>query len=389
MKSILNFLTRKLINKRIIYQLLAILAVVGLLVAMGTNYRQKMSDRGFGVGYDFLGQTAGFGISQTLIPYEESDTYFRTFLVGIVNTIVASILAIALASVIGFIVGIMRLSNNIVVSGTSRGFIDLLRNLPPLLHVLFWYQVIFLNILPPFQSPIKMFGSYISVRGISIPSVLYNTRAPIFFIILFACMFIFFWLRSFQIQSVKKGNFITIWYWQLLCVIISVLSAIIIKPGTIIYPEVGRYSFVNGINISPEIISLVVGLGLYTSTYIADIIRSSVIAVPKGQYEAAKSLGLSTRYELEFVILPQALRTMIPPTINQYLNIIKNTSLGVAIGYPDVVNVFAGTALNQSGRALEILVIIMMSYFLLSLIVSIVMNKYNSWLLSRGGVASR
>lgn len=365
-------------------------SIILILLAMGifftTNYIDNINKRNIGIGFGFLDDTAGFSISQTLIEYTESDTFGRTFVVGLLNTILASVISIFFATILGFLVGLLRMSKNKLVSRCALAYVELLRNIPPLLHVLFWYQVVFLNILPPFKESFKM-GEwlYINVRGITIPSLLAQGNAVSFNILLFLSISVIIYLSIVKRKQVVRGIHKRLWPWQVLIMILPVVFALIMKPYAIILPEIGRFKFSSGSTVRPELFSVVVALSTYTSTYISEIVRSSIMAVPKGQMEAAKSIGFSPWKRLQLVIIPQSLRTMIPPVTNQYLNIIKNTSLGMAVAYPDLTSVFAGTTLNQTGRALEVMAMVMFTYLAISLFTSAVMNWYNKAIINKKG----
>ncbi|MBB6479590.1 amino acid ABC transporter permease [Spirochaeta isovalerica] len=364
--------------------LIAVLLVVCLFSAV--NYVDNITRRNIGIGFGFLDDTAGFSISQTLIEYDESDTFGRTFAVGLLNTLVASFVSIVLATLLGFLVGLLRMSKNKLVSQSALVYVELLRNIPPLLHVLFWYQVVFLNILPPFkESFILGDWLYINVRGITVPELAARQTASSFNILLFISLVAIIFLSIAKKKQVVRGIHKAMWPWQLGALVLPVAFALLFKPYDIILPELSRFKFSSGMTIRPELFSIVVALSTYTSTYISEIVRSSIIAVPKGQMEAAKSLGFSPWKRLRLIIIPQALRTMIPPVTNQYLNIIKNTSLGMAVAYPDLTAVFAGTTLNQTGRALEVMVMVMLTYLSISLFTSVVMNWYNKSIIDKKG----
>jgi len=372
-------------TKQLIIQALIIAAVVGVGALFLSNYYYNITSRNIDIGFGFLDDAAGFSISQSLIEYDESHTFGRTFFVGLLNTLLASVIGILLATVLGFAVGLMRMSKNTLLSQIAYGYTELLKNVPPLLHVLFWYQVVFLNALPDFKESIKMGQVYVNVRGITIPEWVPTDMSTAFGIILFLAIFAFLVMGYMHKRMVLRGQHFSMWPYQAAVLAIPVLFWIFLNPYTMVAPVMDKFKFSRGITIRPELFSLVVALGTYTSTYIADIVRSSILAVPKGQLEAAKSLGFSPLYRLRLIIIPQAMHTMIPPMTNQYLNIIKNTSLGMAIAYPDLTAVFAGTTLNQTGRALEVMVIVMLTYLLMSVSTSLFMNWYNHSIINKRG----
>lgn len=378
---------KKINTKNLIFQGGIIVLLLGMLIFFAITYVDNINRRNIGIGFGFLGDTAGFSISQTLIEYEESDTFARTFAVGLLNTLLASILGIIFATILGFIVGLLRMSSNKMLSNVAKSYVELLRNIPPLLHVLFWYQVVFLNVLPSFKESIILNNwIYVNVRGITIPEFAARSNAPTFNIMVFVSIIIILSLVRAKKDQVLRGVNKKLWPWIVAAFIIPVIYALVSGPYDIIIPVISKFNFSKGMTIRPELFSVVVALSTYTSTYISEIVRSSIIAVPKGQVEAAQSLGFSPWYRLKLIIIPQAMRTMIPPITNQYLNIIKNTSLGMAVAYPDLTSVFAGTALNQTGRALEVMSLVMVTYLGISLVTSLVMNWYNKSIINKKGV---
>lgn len=367
-------------------QMVFLAALLGLFVFFGFNYIENINKRNIGIGFGFLDDTAGFSISQTLISYTEADTFGRTFAVGLLNTLLASFISILLATFLGFVVGLMRMSSNKLINKTAIFYVELLRNIPPMLHVLFWYQVVFLNILPPFKESFKV-GEwlYINVRGITMPSFIPQSAAYSFHILLFICIFAIIYISIVKKRLILRGVHKRLWPWQLAFALTPVLFALYMKPYDMVLPVIAKFKFSSGMTLRPELFSVVVALSTYTSTYISEIVRSSIMAVPKGQLEAAKSLGFTPYRRLQLIIIPQSMRTMIPPVTNQYLNIIKNTSLGMAVAYPDLTSVFAGTTLNQTGRALEVMSLVMVTYLSISLFTSIIMNWYNRVIIDRKG----
>ncbi len=360
--------------------------LLGLFIYFGYNYIDNITKRNIGIGFDFMNNTAGFSISQTLISYTEADTFGRTFVIGLLNTLLASFIGVILATVLGFIVGLMRMSKNKLMSTTALVYVETLRNIPPLLHVLFWYQVVFLNVLPPFKESFRV-GNwlYINVRGITIPSFIPQDNAHSYVVMVFVALVAIAYISYVKKKLILRGVHKTLWPLQILFLLVIVLAAWLMKPYDVIMPEITKFKFSSGMTIRPELFSVVVALATYTSTYISEIVRSSILSVPKGQLEAAKSLGFPSWRRLQLIIIPQAMRTMIPPVTNQYLNLIKNTSLGMAVAYPDLTSVFAGTTLNQTGRALEVMSLVMITYLTISLITSLLMNWYNNAIINKKG----
>ena len=376
----------KIKEPHLLWQLFVLGLSALVLIVFISNYQVNLANLKINTGFSFLKDTAGFAISQKLVSYDESSSYFRVYLVGLLNTLLASGLAIVVASVLGLLVALCCLSkNNWLLRKIGYGYIEVFRNIPPLLHVLFWYQVFFLRILP--REPLVFFRHfYLSIRGITVPALQWAPFGPW----LFAGLFVLFlvgllWIGGYRRHQIALGHYRRYWHWRLAMFIAFFAIFFTTGPYRLVYPEMGRFGFTQGFTITPELISLVVALGSYSAVYISEAIRSSVEAVPKGQSEAARSLGLRRSLYMRLIILPQALRTVIPPVISQYLNILKNSSLGVVIAYPDLVSVFSGTALNQVGRALEIIVMTMFTYLLISTSISYAMNCYNRYLLGRGG----
>jgi general L-amino acid transport system permease protein len=306
------------------------LALQGLLVAVllvlaygiVSNTIANLEKQNIASGFDFLSRTAGFDVSQTLIPYSSRSSYGAVFLVGLVNTLLVAALGIVIATVLGFTLGIARLSPNWLASRLALGYVELVRNVPVLLQLLVWYVAV-LRALPMPQDAIALpGGAFVDTRGLHLP-----------------------WL------SFAQG---------------------------LDFPVLGRFNFEGGLTIEPEFLALLTGLSIYTAAFIAEIVRAGLLAVPRGQHEAAKALGLSRWATLRYVVMPQALRVIVPPLSNQYLNLAKNSSLAVAIGYPDLVSVFAGTVLNQTGQAVEVISITMAVYLAISLAGALAMNRLNA-----------
>lgn len=361
-------------------QLIALIVVIFLGWSFTENARDNLAAQKIATGFGFLDNTAGFGINQTLIPYSETSTYGRAFVVGLLNTLLVAVVGIFLATIIGFLVGIGRLSKNFVVRTLSTVYVEVLRNLPPLFQILFWYLAV-LSAMPGPRNSISLFGEvFISNRGIIIPRPLFGDGAGIVvwaigLAILMAILFRH-WAASRQEET---GRFLPV-LWVNLGLIIGLPLLAMIATGFPIsfeVPELKGFNFVGGVQVIPEFVALTVALATYTAAFIAENVRSGIQSVSHGQTEAAHSLGLRHAQTLRLVIIPQAMRVIIPPLTSQYLNLTKNSSLAVGIGYPDLVAVFAGTALNQTGQAIEIIAITMGVYLLLSIITATIMNVYN------------
>ncbi len=335
--------------------------------------------RKIATGYTFLDREARFEIGESLIPYTAASPYGRALLVGFLNTLKVSILGIAIATVLGIAVGILSLSKNWLVAKLAAVYVNFLRNVPILLHIILWYTTITF-VLPPIRDAITpMEGIYLTQRGLYFPV---PVAAPGWSWALWAVPFgvILAWgfARWAKVRQDRTGQALPVIWLGLgivagLPVLVWLLSG---APSDMSVPELKGFNFEGGYNISPEFMSVLGGLAIYTSAYIAEITRAGILAVSHGQTEAGRSLGLSEVVIMRKVILPQALRVIIPPTTNQYLNLTKNSSLSVAVGYPDLVSI-GNTTLNQTGQAIEVIVIFMAVYLTTSLVTSAIMNLYN------------
>ncbi|MCH9807049.1 MAG: amino acid ABC transporter permease [Alphaproteobacteria bacterium] len=364
-----------------IYQAAVALALVWLVWSIVDNTVRNLEAQGIASGFDFLGRTAGFDISQSLISYSNVDTYSRAFLVGLLNTLLVAGVGIFLATIVGFIIGIARLSQNWLIRALATTYVETLRNIPPLLMLFGVYFGVLKNLPSPRESLALPFSSYLNVRGLYIPAPIAGEGMWLAALALCVGIAIAVWLkvRAARIQR-ETGEQVG--------VLIPVLGAIIGLPLvafaltgfplTFDVPEQGRFNLKGGLVVQPEFTALVLGLSLYTAAFIAEIVRAGILSVHKGQREAAFAVGLNQGQVLRLVVIPQALRVIIPPLTNQYLNLTKNSSLAVAIGYPDLVSVFAGTVLNQTNQAVEVILITMAVYLALSLITSILMNWFNA-----------
>ena len=309
----------------LVYQVLAVVLIALLVWFLAHNTAYNMKVRGIQSGFDFLLEPAGFSIGESLIPFDSVEAYWRAFLVGLVNTLRVALIGIVLATVLGTLLGVGRFSRNALVRGLCSAYVEFFRNIPVLLQLLMWY-LLFTEILPAVEAAWKLGPVYLSKGGLNFP--------------------------------------IPVW-----------------AAGTVgfhfEFPVKGEFAIENGGALTPEFLALLLGLSLYTAAFIAEVVRAGIQSVPRGQGEAAAALGLSRGQSLRLVMLPQALRVIIPPLTNQYLNLTKNSSLAVAIGYPDVVSI-ANTAINQTGRAVECITLVMGVYLVTSLATSLLMNWYNA-----------
>jgi general L-amino acid transport system permease protein len=367
------------------FQILFVAAVVWVGYEIVANARANLQAQRITSGFGFLDNTAGFDVSQALIPYSGSDTYTRVFLVGLLNTLLVSIIGIFFATIIGFIVALGRLSPNWLLSRISGGYVELIRNLPPLFQILFWYRAVLATLPNPRQGYSLFDSFFLSNRGLVIPKPVANPGLePVALAVLIAIIVALLLRRYARKQLFESGKLITIWPYVLgLLIGLPLLASLLFgKPVTFEFPTLKGFNFAGGSRVIPEFVALTLALSTYTAAFIAEIVRAGILSVHKGQMEAGASLGLSRGSTLRLIVVPQALRVILPPLTNQYLNLTKNSSLAVAIGYPDLVSVFAGTTLSQTGQAIEIISITMGVYLLISLVTSAIMSFYG-WRLGR------
>ncbi|MBV8041391.1 amino acid ABC transporter permease [Pluralibacter sp.] len=363
-----------------LFQIVAVVTIATIVIYLIHNTITNLNNRGITSGFAFLDRSAGFGIVQHLIDYQEGDTYGRVFIVGLLNTLLVSALCIVFASIIGFFLGLARLSENWLLRKLSTLYIEVFRNIPPLLQIFFWYFAVLRNLPGPRQA-VDAFGLvYLSNRGLYIPApqlgegLLAFTGAVLLAIVISVGLY-----RYNKTHQIKTGQLRRTWPTALGLIIFLPLLAHWTFGAAIHWdiPQLHGFNFLGGMALIPELAALTLALSVYTSAFIAEIIRAGIQAVPYGQHEAARSLGLPNPVTLRQVIIPQALRVIIPPLTSQYLNIVKNSSLAAAIGYPDMVSLFAGTVLNQTGQAIETIAITMSVYLIISLSISLLMNIYN------------
>ncbi|KAF6653701.1 amino acid ABC transporter permease [Pantoea anthophila] len=363
-----------------IYQFIAVIAVLGVVGYLVHNTIINLANRGITSGFGFLERTAGFGIVQHLIEYTEDDTYARVFLVGLTNTLLVSALCIVFASILGFAVGLSRLSDNWLLRKLSTIYIETFRNIPPLLQIFFWYFAVLRNLPGPRQALNAFDLAYVSNRGLYVPWPTYAPGSWPFVIALLLAVAISYGLYRFNRQhQLKTGELRRTWPAAVaMLILFPVLAHLGFGAATHWdVPQLRGFNFRGGSVMIPELAALTLALSIYTSSFIAEVIRSGIQSVPHGQHEAARSLGLPNPVTLRQVIIPQAMRVIIPPLTSQYLNIVKNSSLAAAIGYPDMVSLFAGSVLNQTGQAIETIAITMGVYLIISLLISLLMNVYN------------
>lgn len=363
-----------------LYQIVAVAIVISIAAYLIHNTVTNLNNRGITSGFAFLDRTAGFGIVQHLIDYEQGDTYGRVFVVGLLNTLLVSALCILFASFIGFFLGLARLSENWLLRKLSTLYIETFRNIPPLLQIFFWYFAVLRNLPGPRQAVNAFDLLFLSNRGLYIPSPQMGEGAAAFAVAVIVALAVSGGLYRYnKMHQIKTGQLRRTWPTALGLLIVLPLIAQWAFGAALHWdvPALRGFNFRGGMVLIPELAALTLALSVYTSAFIAEIIRSGIQSVPHGQHEAARSLALPHQVTLRQVIIPQALRVIIPPLTSQYLNIVKNSSLAAAIGYPDMVSLFAGTVLNQTGQAIETIAITMSVYLLISLSISLLMNIYN------------
>jgi general L-amino acid transport system permease protein len=366
-------------------QVLFVIALAWMAYEIIVNARTNLETQHIAAGFGFLKNTAGFDVSQNLIPYSQSDTYTRVFLVGLLNTILVSVIGIFLATILGFVVALGRLSPNWLMSRIAGAYVEIVRNLPPLFQMLFWYLAVLAALPAPRQSLSPVSGIFLNNRGVIVPTPVPQPGLDYFALaVLLAIIGVFVLNRYARRELYQRGRAIRIWPYVLaLCIGLPCLAVLVFgAPVSFDWPVLKGFNFVGGSRMIPEFVALTLSLSIYTAAFIAEIVRAGIMSVHSGQMEAGLSLGLSRGSVLRLIVVPQALRVILPPLTSQYLNLTKNSSLAVAIGYPDLVSVFMGTTLSQTGQAIEIIAITMGVYLLLSLVTSAIMNFWG-WRVSR------
>ncbi len=358
------------------------------LVALGiyyivTNTARNMLERGLASGFHFLGVESQFDIGMTLIEYSPTSTYFDSFIVGLLNTLLVAGIGILFATIIGFTVGIMRLSSNWLIAKIAEAYVEILRNIPLLLQIFFWYFAV-LRALPKPKQSLELYDSFfLNNRGLFIPDTVFGEGSSVIFYLLWLTIIIsigiFIWAKR---RQNRTGERFPAFYVSTALILGTFFISLAATgfPVSFEYPELKGFNFKGGVKLIPELVALTFALAMYTASFIAEVVRGGIMAVSKGQTEAAKSVGLKQNLILRLIIIPQALRVIVPPLTNQYLNLTKNSSLAAAIAYPDLVLVFAGTALMQTGQAIEIIGMVMGVYLFLSLFTSLIMNLFNRFM---------
>ena len=363
----------------LVYQVLALILLALGLWYLGHNTLLNMRERGIQSGYDFLLQTAGFDIGESLMGFDSTESYLKAFWVGLSNTLRVAILGIVLTTILGTLVGVGRFSRNALVRGLCMAYVEFFRNIPILLQLLMWY-LLFTELLPDAQDAWQVGAVFLSKGGLSFPVPIWAAGHAWAAIGLFAGLMLAWMYRRWAVAQFEATGRVRSMFWVPLGLVLAlgVLGWLLGgAPTATRAPIKGEFAIEEGGALTPEFMAVLLGLVLYTASFVAEVVRAGIQSVARGQSEAAAALGLNRNQEMRLVMLPQALRVIIPPMTNQYLNLTKNSSLAVAIGYPDVVSI-ANTAINQTGRAVECISIVMLIYLTTSLLTSGFMNWYNA-----------
>ena len=380
--KISNFIFNKNVQG-VFYQAITLSLVILGIYYIVQNTAQNMVARGLASGFNFLGVESQFDIQMTLIEYSPTSTYFDAFIVGLLNTLLVAGIGILFATIIGFAFGIMRLSSNWLVAKIAESYIEIIRNIPLLLQIFFWYFAVLRALPKPKQSIEFMDSIFLNNRGLFVPDPNVSEGSSILFYLFWLSVIIsigiFVWAKK---RQNKTGKTFPAFFTSMALIVgtFTVTLAALGFPISFEYPELKGFNFKGGMKLIPELVALTFALAMYTAAFIAEVVRAGIQSVSKGQTEAARSVGLKEGLVLRLIIIPQALRVIVPPLTNQYLNLTKNSSLAAAIAYPDLVLVFAGTALMQTGQAIEIIGMVMGVYLFLSLFTSVVMNLFNRYM---------
>ena len=365
----------------VLSQVIVVALVAGLLYFLYSNLMAALRVRFTNpISFDFWGQTAGFDIKEFLIPYDRASSYGRAFMVGLLNTLIVAIFGVIFATILGIFIGVLRLSRNFLVNRIAGAYVDFFRNIPLLLLLIFWSQAVFLK-LPRVQEAVILPGPiFLSQRGVAVPWGTPTDSWSLFLYLLLAGLIVALLagtvLRQISLNTSYKP-IISLWVGGIFLAVAVVGWVVLPAPLTFTAPELTGFNTRGGRVLSPEFMAILSGLVIYTAAFIAEIVRSGIQAVNKGQREAASALGLTSFQTLRLVIFPQALRVIIPPLTSQYLNLTKNSSLAIAVGYPDLFAVAGNTIRNQTGREIEVFLLVMGVYLSLSLLTSLIMNWYN------------
>lgn len=365
----------------VIYQVVVAVLVVVFLVWIVNNTAINLKAQNKTSGFDFLWKTAGFDISFTLFPFDRTSLYWQAFLVGLTNTVLVAAIGIFFATLIGFTIGIARLSSNYLVSRLATIYVETIRNIPLLLQLFFWYFAV-LKTMPAVRDSLALpLDTFINQRGLFVPKPIPDEQFVWVWVALAVALVLWVVLRQWAKARLERtGKRFPVFLGGLALTLVLVGLVWVVSGASVTFdpPVLNRFNFKGGLELPPEFVALVFGLSIYTAAFIAELVRGGIQSVSHGQTEAAQALGLQEGDRLRLVIVPQAMRVIIPPLTSQFLNLTKNSSLGAAIGYPELVNVFTGTTLNQTGRAIEVIALTMLVYLILSLGTSAIMNWYNA-----------
>jgi general L-amino acid transport system permease protein len=363
----------------LVYQILAVVLITLCVGYLAHNTQTNMRERGIQSGFDFLNSSAGFDIGESLFVFDSGESYWRAFLIGFTNTLRVAIAGLILTTLLGTLIGVGRFSRNALVRGICMCYVELFRNVPVLLQLLMWY-LMFTEVLPDSANPLVLGPLYLSKGGLNFPIPVWATGQYFAAIGMGLALVVAFFYRRWAIHSFERTGVPRSQFWVPVAIVIAFgVAGWVVggAPSEFNMPVQGEFAVENGGALTPEFLSVLLGLTVYTAAFVAEVVRGGIQSVALGQTEAAAALGLSRGQTMRLVTLPQALRVIIPPITNQYLNLTKNSSLAVAIGYPDVVSI-ANTAINQTGRAVECIAIIMVIYLSTSLLTSLLMNWYNT-----------
>lgn len=366
-----------------IYQAFLLLFLVGFFFTIITNTLDNMAAQGIKSGFSFLDSSAGFDVLMTLISFETTDSYLRLFAIGVLNTILVSLIGIFFSTILGFVFGIAYFSPNYLIRKIAVAYVEVFRNIPVILQVIFWYTVF--NALPIARESINIGDMFfLNVTGLYLPKLVGEDGSTLVYASIFVALASIFFIRKFaKKRQENTGEQFPIWKVSLLCLFgLPLLATLLVTlisgvPFHFEYPELKGFNFRGGITVIPELMSLAVALSIYTGAFIAEAVRSGIQSVPKGQTEAARSLGLKESKIMSLIIVPQSMRVITPVLNSEYQSLVKNTTIATAIGYPELFTVFAGSALNQVGQAVEIMFMTLVIYFLLNMSISFVMNRFN------------
>ncbi len=363
----------------LIYQIVTVLVILAVVLYLAHNTNTNMKARGIQSGFDFMLGAAGFDIGESLFAFDSGEAYWKAYLVGFTNTLRIAILGIILTTILGTLIGVGRFSRNALVRGLCMAYVEFFRNIPVLLQLLMWY-LMFTEVLPEASEPLNLGPFYLSKGGFNFPIPVWASGHQLAAVGLLIGLGVAWWVRRRALRQFEATGVAHSTFWVPLAAVVACGVAGWIlggAPTEFNSPKLGEFAVENGGALTPEFLALLIGLTIYTAAFVAEVVRGGIQSVALGQTEAASALGLSRGQTMRLITLPQALRVIIPPVTNQYLNLTKNSSLAVAIGYPDVVSI-ANTAINQTGRAVECIAVIMLVYLSTSLFTSITMNWYNS-----------